>query len=172
MPKHVPKHRYKSLPNIRRIDGPKSYGYQVHVERDGNTITKLFSDSRYPSRMAARKAAIEYRDQVLAEAPTPLNRLGYRTKALSNTGEVGISLTFVRRSTGKQPVLTVSASPTPGKMMSRKYSIEKFGYEGAMERAKAWRNDVLQKRNARRTRRLKHEQLPVTAELQTDAATE
>lgn len=159
MPKHVPKQRFKSLPNIRRIDGPKSYGYQVHVERDGKVITKLFSDSRYPSRKAARRAAIEYRDQVLAEAPKPRNRLGYRTVAHSNTGEVGISLTYMSRRTGNRvPYLTVSASPSPGKMVGRKFSIEKLGYEQAMEQAKAWRADVLAKRTRPRLRRRKTEE--------------
>lgn len=165
MAKFVPKQRFKSLPNIRRIDGPKSYGYQVHVERDGKVITKLFSDSRFPSRKDARRAAIEFRDQVLAQAPQPLNRLGYRTVAHSNTGEVGISLTYMTRRTGiKKPYITVSVSPSPGKMLGRKFSIEKLGYEEALQQAKAWRQEVLEKRQRRRGPRRKADEAAQEAE--------
>ena len=86
--KHIP----PSTRNIRRIDSRKGHGYQVHIERDGQVITKHFADSHYPSPAQARKAAMAYRDEVLAQAPPPRNRLGYRTVAHSNTGEVGISL--------------------------------------------------------------------------------
>ncbi len=136
-----------STRNIRRIDSRKSHGYQVHVERDGQVTTKHFADSRYPSPAQARKAAIAFRDQVLAEAPPPANRRGYRTVAHSNTGEVGISLTYMTlRSGARKPYITVSASPAPGKMLGRKFSIERYGYEGAVAEAKAWRAEVLQQR--------------------------
>ena len=148
-----------STRNIRRIDSPKSHGYQVHVERNGKVITKHFADSRYSSPAQARKAAMAFRDQVLAEVPPPANRRGYRTVAHSNTGEVGISLTYMTRRTGtKKPYITVSASPAPGKMVGRKFSIERYGYEGAVAAAKAWRAEVLEQREqarstTRRTRR-------------------
>lgn len=142
-----------STRNIRRIDSPKSHGYQVHIQRNGEVITKHFSDSRYPSPAQARKAAMAYRDQVLAEVPPPANRLGYRTVAHSNTGEVGISLTYMRRRGGeKKPYITVSVSPSPGKMLGRKFSIERLGYEQALADAKAWREDVLKERQARQER--------------------
>ncbi len=136
-----------STRNIRRIDGPKSHGYQVHVERDGKVITKHFSDSHYSSPAQARKAAMEYRDQVLATVPPPANKRGYRTIAQSNTGEVGISLTYMTRRSGtKKAYITVSASVAPGKMVGRKFAIERYGYEGAIAAAKAWRVEVLQQR--------------------------
>jgi hypothetical protein len=88
-----------------------------------------------------------FRDQVLAEVPPPANRRGYRTVAHSNTGEVGISLTYMtRRSGDRKPYITVSASPAPGKMVGRKFSIERYGYDGAVAAAKAWREEVLQQR--------------------------
>lgn len=146
-PKRVP----PSTRNIRRIDSPKSHGYQVHIERNGTVITKHFSDSRYTSPSAARKAAIAYRDEMLAEVPRAGNQLGYRTVPHSNTGEVGISLTYMTRRQGdRKPYLTVSVSPSPGKMLGRKFSIDRLGYEEAMEQAKAWRAEVLQQREQRR----------------------
>jgi hypothetical protein len=136
-----------STRNIRRIDSPKSHGYQVHIERNGTVITKHFSDSRFPSPTAARKAAIAYRDEMLAEVPPPANQRGYRTVPHSNTGEVGISLTHMSRRQGeKKPYLTVSVSPSPGKMINRKFSVERLGYEEAMAQAKAWREEILKQR--------------------------
>ncbi len=139
-----------STRNIRRIDSPKSHGYQVHIERNGTVITKHFSDSRFASPSAARKAAIAYRDEMLAEVPAPANQRGYRTVPHSNTGEVGISLTHMSRRQGeKKPYLTVSVSPSPGKMINRKFSIDRLGYEEAMAQAKAWREEILQQRQQR-----------------------
>lgn len=139
-----------SLPNIRRIDSPKSHGYQVHIERDGKVLTKHFSDSRYPSRREARKAAIAYRDQMLAELPPSITAQGFHTVCHSNTGEVGISYTYMVRRTGtRKPYITVSVSPEPGKMLGRKFSIERYGYEQAIELAKAWRAEVLRERGER-----------------------
>jgi hypothetical protein len=139
-----------STRHIRRIDSHNTHGYQVHVQRNGKVITKHFSDSHYPSPAQARKAAMAYRDQILAEAPPPANKRSYRTVCHSNTGEVGISLTYMTRRSGeRKPYITVSASPSPGKMVGRKFSIERYGYEGAIAEAKAWRAEVLQERQQR-----------------------
>jgi hypothetical protein len=143
-----------STRNIRRIDSPKSHGYQVHIERNGQVITKHFSDSHYPSPAKARKAAMEYRDRLLAELPPPQAQQGFRTRAHSNTGEVGISLTYMARKSGeKKPYITASVSPEPGKMVGRKFSVEQYGYEGAIAEAKAWRDGVLRER----LQRLEHQ---------------
>jgi hypothetical protein len=152
--------RYKppSTRNIRRIDSPKSHGYQVHVERNGQVYTKHFSDSHYPSPAKARKAAMEYRDRLLAELPPSQPQQGFRMRAHSNTGEVGISLTHMTRKTGDpKPYITVSVSPEPGKMLGRKFSIERYGYEGAIQEAKLWRDSVLQERNRKLERRRQKE---------------
>jgi hypothetical protein len=141
-----------STRHIRRIDSHNSHGYQVHIQRNGQVITKHFADSHYPSPAQARKAAMAFRDQLLAELPPPANQRGFRTVAHSNTGEVGISLTYMpRRSGEKKPYITASASPAPGKMMGRKFSVERYGYEGAIAAAKAWRAEVLQQRQQRGT---------------------
>jgi len=139
-----------STHHIRRIDSHNSHGYQVHVQRNGKVITKHFADSHYPSPAQARKAAIAFRDQLLAELPQPANQRGFRTVAHSNTGEVGISMTYMPRRNGeKKPYITASASPAPGKMLGRKFSIERYGYEGAIAAAKAWREEVIQQRQQR-----------------------
>lgn len=144
------KRRPPSTRNIRRIDSSKSHGYQVHVERDGIVATKHFSDSHYASPAAARQAAIEYRDQLLRQLPPSRNKQGFRTIAHSNTGEVGISLTYMARRDGeRKPYITVSVSREPGKMAGRKFSVARYGYEGAIAEAKAWRESVLRSRQER-----------------------
>ncbi len=153
--------RYKppSTRNIRRIDSPKSHGYQVHIERNGQVYTKHFSDSHYPSPARARKAAMEYRDRLLAQLPPSQPQQGFRTRAHSNTGEVGISLTYMARKSGApKPYITVSVSPEPGKMRGRKFSIERYGYEGAIREAKAWRDSVLQERQRQLERQRQKQQ--------------
>jgi hypothetical protein len=153
--------RYKppSTRNIRRIDSSKSHGYQVHVERNGHVYTKHFSDSHYPSPARARKAAMAYRDRLLAELPPSQPQQGFRTRAHSNTGEVGISLTYMARKSGDpKPYITVSVSPEPGKMRGRKFSIERYGYEGAIREAKAWRDSVLQERQRKLERQRQKQQ--------------
>jgi len=136
-----------STRNIRRIDSPKGHGYQVHIERNGEVITKHFSDSRYPSPAQARRAAMAFRDEMLAKVVPSASQKGFRTKAHSNTGEVGISLTFTRTRRGeKKQYITVSARPVPGKSVSRKFAIDRYGYEGAVAEAKAWRDQVLKQR--------------------------
>jgi hypothetical protein len=154
---------------VRRIDSPKSHGYQVHVQRDGKVITKHFADSSYPTPAQARKAAMAFRDQVLAEVPPPANQRGYRTVAHSNTGEVGVSLTYMARRSGeKKPYITASASISPGKMVGRKFSVERLGYEGAIAAAKAWREEVIQQRqqSAQRPQPTRKRQQPAGGEAQ------
>ena len=159
-----------STRHVRRIDSRKSHGYQVHVQRDGKVITRHFADSSYPTPAQARKAAMAFRDQVLAEVPPPANQRGYRTVAHSNTGEVGLSLTHMARRSGeKKPYSTVSASISPGKMVGRKFSVERLGYEGAVAAAKAWREEVLQQRqqSAQRPRQTrKRQEQPTSSEAQ------
>jgi len=59
----------ESLLNIRRIDSPKNYGFQVHIVRQGKERTKMFSDSVYGEKEVAREAAILYRGALIKELP-------------------------------------------------------------------------------------------------------
>jgi len=64
----------ESEPNIRRIDTKprakkQTHGYQVHFLRGDKVVTKLFSDSVYGSKRAARRAARKFRDAALRRLP-------------------------------------------------------------------------------------------------------
>jgi hypothetical protein len=65
--------------NIRRIDTkPKAkkqtHGFQVHVLRGDQTITRLFSDNRYGGKEGARRAARKFRRDTLGEMPARAGR--------------------------------------------------------------------------------------------------
>lgn len=63
-----------SEPNIRRIDSKaraskQTHGFQVHVLRGSESITRMFSDSVYGGKESARRAARRFRREALAELP-------------------------------------------------------------------------------------------------------
>lgn len=127
--------------NIRRIDSNKSRGYQVHFAREGKLYTKLFSDSRYGSPSKSYVAALEHRNALVQEIG---ERKPYYTVAHSNTGEVGLTFTHMKRKSGRLvPYITAAAHPEPGKQVSRKFSIEQLGYDEALNQARAWRQGII-----------------------------
>ena len=59
-----------SEPNIRRIDTKarakkQTHGFQVHFLRGKNSVTKMFSDSVYGGKEAARRAARAFRGKAM-----------------------------------------------------------------------------------------------------------
>ncbi len=149
--KSTPRSRSESLPNIKRIHTLMTRGWQVHVCRGRKTVTKLFSDSRFGGKASARAAAIFFRDRLLAtmgKNPTPLWRI--ERSARSNTGYLGVSRTETKTSTGRvRRHITVTARKAPGVAVGRKFSIDELGYREALERAVAWRAEVLRERARR-----------------------
>ena len=59
----------RKLKNIIRMDYKRSHGWWVRFEYRAHPVSKMFSDSRYGGRRAARVAAIQYRDEVLLTLP-------------------------------------------------------------------------------------------------------
>jgi hypothetical protein len=61
----------QSEPNIRRIDTKarakkQTHGFQVHFLRGNNAVTKMFSDSVYGGKEAARRAARAFRNKAMS----------------------------------------------------------------------------------------------------------
>jgi hypothetical protein len=59
--------------NIRRIDTKarakkQTHGFQVHFLRGKNSVTKMFSDSVYGGKEAARRAARNFRGKAMGRA--------------------------------------------------------------------------------------------------------
>jgi hypothetical protein len=60
--------------NIRRIDTRKNakkqtHGFQVHLLRGQQSISKLFSDNAYGGKEGARRAARKFKRETLSDAP-------------------------------------------------------------------------------------------------------
>ncbi len=141
----------QSIKNIKRIDSPKTHGWQVHVRRGGVLKTKLFSDRVHSGKKPALEAAKEYRDGLLkemADLAKPLWKI--KRTPRTNTGHLGVSLTEYENKSGKKRrVITVTARQELGKAVNRKFSVDKLGYEKAVKKAVAWRNSVLKDRAKR-----------------------
>lgn len=65
--------------NIRRIDSkPKAkkqtHGFQVHFLRGREAVTKMFSDTLYGGKEAARRAARKFKRTAMAELPARVFR--------------------------------------------------------------------------------------------------
>jgi hypothetical protein len=59
-----------SEPNIRRIDTKarakkQTHGFQVHFLRGKTSVTKMFSDSVYGGKEAARRAARKFKNRAM-----------------------------------------------------------------------------------------------------------
>jgi hypothetical protein len=60
--------------NIRRIDTKErakkqTHGFQVHFLRGDNVVTRMFSDSVYGGKEAARRAARKFKRKTLRRLP-------------------------------------------------------------------------------------------------------
>lgn len=68
-----------SEPNIRRIDSKpraskQTHGFQVHFLRGNEMVTKMFSDSIYGGKEAARRAARRFKKEMIRELPARVFR--------------------------------------------------------------------------------------------------
>jgi len=64
----------ESEANIRRIDTKRrakkqTHGFQVHFLRGDRVVTKMFSDSLYGGKEAARRAARKFKQATLRRLP-------------------------------------------------------------------------------------------------------
>lgn len=70
-----------AVPSVRRIDTKvcridtgRAHGWQVHIQRDGEQVTKLFSDPKYGGSDEALEEAKAHRAEMLAAALISLRR--------------------------------------------------------------------------------------------------
>lgn len=139
----------ESLENIKRIDGVRTHGFQVYIQRQKKVHTKLFSDSVFASKARAREAAILYRDFMLDRLPPSFTELGIQPTPRSNTGLTGISFTFGRSSSTKSkklPCFSVSVRPEMGKTLNRHIYLTDKSYKEGLKEAIKLRNTILAER--------------------------
>ena len=86
--------------HVSRIDQPdkNNYGWYVRIRREGSTTAKFFRDSKYGTRTKALKAAIVFRDQLLANLKLPASKRKVLHRSGRNTsGIVGVARRTMRR---------------------------------------------------------------------------
>ena len=129
---------------IRRLDTPanRTHAWTVTVQRRGRIFRKYFTDGIYGSRRAAYDAVVAYR-ATLTQQHRPFTRREFvQIKKRNNqSGHVGISKYWSVEQTpqGTRRRAYWIATWTPeiaGQRKQRKFSIEKYGYKGALALAK------------------------------------
>ncbi len=132
--------------HVSRIDQPdkNNHGWYVRIRREGVTTSKFFRDSKYGTRTKALKAAIAFRDQLLANFKLPASKRKVLHRAGRNTsGIVGVARRTMRRRDGRPggSYWVATWSPGNGKTARKLFSIAELGERGALLAACACRRD-------------------------------
>lgn len=116
-------------PDANHPDRSATHGWLVRARRQGNRVSKFFSDKKYGGREAALyENAIPYRDSLLAELPEPEDAARKSAEARSRSGVVGLNLTFKDIGNGtKKPYVQISWMDAHGRRKAASYSAEKWG---------------------------------------------
>lgn len=137
----------RKLRNIVRMDYKRSHGWWVRFEYRAHPISKMFSDSRYGGRRAAREAAIKYRDAALILLP----ERDRRHQAPGNGRIWRETRSYVLASGERRTyeAWTGWCRVAPNRSASSNASIDKWGVRRAKAMVEAWlaRKLVEQKRN-------------------------
>ena len=121
------------LKNISRIDQPSknTFGWFVRIRRDGNRISRFFSDGKYGGKQEALLSARSYRDENLKqwESFAKNHERAMHLGKKSNIGYPGISYCVkTKRRNGAvhlEHVFQVSYSPEKGSHKNKSFYIPK-----------------------------------------------
>ena len=132
--------------NVSRIDQPEknNHGWYVRVRIAGELRSKFFSDRVYKGRPKALRAAVAFRDEVLAGAGrTPSGRSVMPPTARNKSGIVGVAPFTRTRADGRpgSSYWIATWNPQPGKVSRKFFSVDKLGERGALLAACAFRRD-------------------------------
>jgi hypothetical protein len=117
-------------------------GYQVKAILDGKQQTKYFSDSKAGDKNKALAQAIQYRDQLLkkrndvSQQPHTYKTRFYYPDGIgdSSTGIPGIHISYQKGKEGDiYPYISTTILAEKKKPINRKRSIEKWGFESALD---------------------------------------
>jgi hypothetical protein len=133
----------KKARNVFRIDVRETHGWQVRIQRQNQSYSQFFSDSKYGSPEKAFEAAVAYRDRLLQELPPPIDpTLRLRTPearqkalaAINRSGILGIGFSMkMTRQGQRRPYVQGYWTDAKGRRHSTSRSIEAHGLEGALE---------------------------------------
>jgi hypothetical protein len=132
--------------NVSRIDQAEKnhHGWYVRVSSQGRVTSKFFSDRSAGSRAKALKAAVAYRDELIAELGRPATgRMGSPKGRRNTSGIVGVARRSAKRPDGRPGASYWVATwcPKPGKIARKQFSILDLGEKGALLAACAYRRD-------------------------------
>jgi hypothetical protein len=134
---------------ITRVDASavRSHGWLVRLQRNGRAYARFFADNRYGDQSTALHAAREYRDRLVSELPAPCRRIQAERITLRNSsGVVGVCRVVREDSNGaRYEFWQATWSPAPGRRKTAKFSIRRYGDDGAFELARAAREEALKK---------------------------
>jgi hypothetical protein len=136
----------RKLKNIIRMDYKRSHGWWVRFEYRDHPVSKMFSDSRYGGRRAARAAAIAYRDEVLLTLPARAHH------QLPGKGRIWRETRSYITASGERQTFeawTGWCRVAPNHSASSNASIDKWGTRRAKAMVQEWLDNKLieQKRN-------------------------
>ena len=134
---------------IARVDAraARSHGWLVRLQRNGKAYARFFADNRYGGLADARAAARAYRDSLLEKLPAPCRRVrAQRVTIRNNSGVVGVCrVVREERNGARYEFWQATWSPAPGTRKTAKFSIRRYGDDGAFELARAAREEGLRK---------------------------
>lgn len=140
----------RALYGITRVDHEPSrtHAWRVTIQRQGKVHVGHFSDGVYGGKNKALAAAKGFRDKLVASHP-PLSRKDYCSILRRNnrSGYAGVSYHAELVPTDKGPVerrFWIARCPMePWRSKLLKFSVAKYGAEGAFRRAVKARKDAL-----------------------------
>jgi len=137
--------------NIQRIDNEsnRTHAWLVVVQRRGKIYSKMFSDGRHGGKRKALQAAVAYRDKLIQRHP-PLSKKAFVSilKKNNRSGVPGVcrieSITPLRDGSESCRVYWVASWAISYKRNRQiKYSVDRYGEEGAFKRACATRRRMV-----------------------------
>lgn len=132
---------------IARVDAHavRTHGWLVRLQREGEAHARFFADSRHGGPEDALEAARAFRDALLDVLPTPCRRFrAERVTIRNSSGVVGVCRVVREDGNGaRYEFWQATWSPAPGTRKTAKFSIRRYGDEGAFELARAAREDGL-----------------------------
>jgi hypothetical protein len=134
---------------IARVDARavRSHGWLVRLQRNGDAYARFFADGTYGGHPEALDAARAYRDKLLDSLPSSCRKIRAERLTIRNSsGVVGVCRVVRGESSGaRYEFWQATWSPAPGTRKTAKFSIRRYGDDGAFELARAAREEGLRK---------------------------
>lgn len=122
--------------NLTRIERKTTGGFLLRIMRQGYMYTQLFSDREYGSKKKSLDAARIVRDELEAELKTYSSKdLAKRERSNNTSGITGVRLVEESdprwESKPTYQYWVAQWSPSKGVRKTKRFSVEKYGYDEA-----------------------------------------